>query len=226
MYCSKCGTKLADNARFCTECGTQVEAEQEKQTFHSYAVAQPPKAKKKKGCFARLISGIFGAFAALVLLVILIPTDSDKPASSTQKVASTKPTATVSVTATPEVEPQTTVSKETVEGLKVILKAAASDVYSFFDVTGDETGFTLTIASAGLTQAVALAQADTTGSLLPAWEESKTSLMNLYEQTYALIEQAGMKEPALMINVVNDLNHDYTLLAIIDHQIVYDVLAE
>ena len=177
------------------------------------------KQKKKQGCFSQFVTFIF-VFVALVVIM----TGNDKDESGT--TSAPEPTAAVSVTATPEVEPQTTVSKETVEGIKVILKAAASDVYSFFDVTGDETGFTLTIASDGLTQAVALAQADITGSLLPAWEESKTSLMNLYEQTYALIEQAGMKDPALMINVVNDLNHDYTLLAIIDHQIVYDVLAE
>lgn len=219
MYCSKCGTEISANARFCTECGTAVEIIDEQ------TESQPAKRKKKKkGCFSRFLSGVFGAFAALVLLVILIPTDSDKPASSVENESSAKPTATVSATATPKAEPQTTITAERIEFIKNTLKEALSQ-YSYSEVSGDQTGFTITVASDGLAEAIAITKEHPTQEYKAIWEENKQILLESYEKTYSILETAGMKDPSLMLNVVNDLNHDYILLSIINHQVVYDALA-
>ena len=220
MYCSKCGTEISANARFCTECGTAVEISNKNQ-----AVQPEKRKKKKKGCFARLVSGFFGAVAIMALLLALIPSDSSKPTTSAKKASSAKPTATVSATATPKAEPQTTITAEQIEFIKNTLKEALSQ-YSYSEVSGDQTGFTITVASDGLAEAIAITKEHPTQEYKAIWEENKQILLESYEKTYSILETAGMKDPSLMLNVVNDLNHDYILLSIINHQVVYDALEQ
>ncbi|RKJ38496.1 zinc ribbon domain-containing protein [Acutalibacter sp. 1XD8-33] len=59
----------------------------------------------------------------------------------------------------------------------------------------------------------------------PNWVEVKTALSSMYSSFTNLLETGGYPAYPVVINAINDLNHENTLLTIANGEIVYDVLA-
>ena len=81
MICPKCGAQIADDSKFCTECGKIIEqavpvvAEpmEAAPVYQPVAEMQPTQKKKKKGALIGGIAGIIGGVGAgLVALITII----------------------------------------------------------------------------------------------------------------------------------------------------------
>lgn len=244
MYCPECGTKVNDNDRFCTNCGHQLN-KQTKPDVSDFVVEQNEeeypsakklkKKKKKKSCLGRLFSTLIILFFMLFFAIGL----SGNNDSATQKGSATvKPsatpgsasnaTSTVTPTATPTISPTSTVkvSKASLVTMaKSVLEESASG-FSYCKVDGDETGFTVYVAMDGLAFELAMYQELGKNVNEEGWQEVKDSLLYAYGNARNLLNGIGLDDASLMINMLNDNNHDYTLLSIFDGRIVYDVANE
>lgn len=249
MYCSNCGTQMPDTANFCGKCGTALQhrpVERANVPPPVYQPSQPPvyqqPVKQKPGCLVRIVK-----WAAIILgILIFIGVTGDWTESSSDpgatarptavKTATAKPRATATPTAKPTATPRPTntpkptekpFGKEDVELMKTFLSAALQESYSWYDIQGDETGFTINVAGDGVAQAVTLYKSLGKGADSEDWVIVKDSFVELYNLVYQSLETFGMKDPSLMMNIVNDLNHDNYLLIVGEGgTIIYDVLAE
>ena len=232
MYCTKCGAQIPKGANFCHNCGEDVQAPA---AAHNAASQKP--IKKKPGCFARLLKTGSILFVALILCGVLFGDDTSNTqtpgTSSTPKAtvkprvtATSKPTATPKPTNTPK-PTEKPFGKEDVELMKTFLSTALQKSYSWYDIQGDETGFTINVANDGGAQAVARYKSLGKGADSEDWVIVKDSFVELYNLVYQSLETFGMKDPSLMMSIVNDRNHDNYLLIVGEGgTIIYDVLAE
>src|SRR5260370_30915782 len=80
MYCNRCGTQLAENARFCFACGNQLA-----ENLNSELLPPPPKQKESKGKWEmRLI--IIGLVSVVIVIfaATIIPKLVAQPAATSQ----------------------------------------------------------------------------------------------------------------------------------------------
>ena len=64
------------------------------------------------------------------------------------------------------------------------------------------------------------------GSDHESWFQMKEGMKTLYNSLDNLLDSEGYKDTTLVLNVLNDLNHDNVLLTMADGVFVYDLLAE
>lgn len=249
MYCPNCGTKVNDKDHFCMNCGQKLDqtAEpaaaapiDEQYKVEEVSAKRPKKKKKQKSCIGRLFTFLM---VCCILLIAFASVFGGSPSNESPNVSATvKPTAThtASVTSKPTAKPTATpkptntpeptdapITAEDVEAIKNYLSVLLNESYSYYDISGDETGFTINVSGDGLAEAVSLYKAVGRGADSPDWVFLKDSFVDLYKKVYQSLETFGMKDPALMMSVVNDQNHEYYLLIVADGgRIIYDVLAE
>ena len=173
-------------------------------------------AKNKKGC----LPGILAAFAIIVILGLIGGGESE----SADNEVETNGVAQEEVQqAVEDAAPAADVDPETI---MATLKAAYGEEFDYFNIEGDETGFTIYIGINGLAADTAVAKAAGYDETYEPWAESRAAIESLYDSTYEFLETYGMKNPSLMICVVNDSNTENILLVVYMGEIVYDVMAE
>lgn len=255
MYCPNCGTKVNDKDHFCMNCGQKLDQTPkpdeedsfgEKYEVEEVSAKRPKKRKKKKSCLGRFFSFLITFCLLLIFLALAIGGSSTnespkvsgtvKPTTTHTDAATSKPTVKPTATSKPTATPKPTntpeptdapITAEDVEAIKNYLSVLLNESYSYYDISGDETGFTINVSGDGLAEAVALYKSLGKGTDSEEWVLLKDSFVYLYNRVYEALETFGMKDPALMMSVVNNQNHDYYLLVVANGgTIVYDVLAE
>lgn len=83
MFCSKCGTKLDDNALFCPNCGTKTKAVVN-QAPNPMSTQAP--VKKKSGMAIIGIIVVILALVAVALFVFIKPGDPQKAGSPVKEL--------------------------------------------------------------------------------------------------------------------------------------------
>lgn len=79
-FCSNCGNELEKEHKFCPECGTKISASKnQNKEIKKSVVSQTSAADDDKQLDPKVIFGIFGAGAVLILIIFLVTGTFDSP---------------------------------------------------------------------------------------------------------------------------------------------------
>lgn len=109
--------------------------------------------------------------------------------------------------------------------MAAVLESILRESYTGCQVTSENGDITADIWSDGLGDAVdAIREAG--GSFADeSWMMAKDAVVLMSRSFRGLMDEAGLEESVLTVNVLNDLNREKTLLSVRDSTIVYDTLA-
>ena len=164
---------------------------------------------KKGGC---------GCSSFLLFLIVAIVIKMSMGTSSTPSTAT--------VTATPKVKAVQTAAPEktlSMQEIKTLLEESLQGAADFYAVDADGTGMLVSMAFNGMYSEIQQIVAKGNAAHNQSWQSVKTNMVGFYNSLYGLIKTAGVKNTALMLNIVNDQNHDYVLLSIVNGQVIYDI---
>lgn len=203
MNCGTCGAEIAKSAKACPHCG----------------------ARKKKPIFKKWW---FWLIIVFLIIGLLGSSGGDESAEANNETTQYETDADFTPAedesaADIEISGEETVD---VEAIKTMLESILADSFDYFNVEGDETGFTLYMATDGLAADIVAAKAAGYDETYEPWATSRDSIVGLYDSTYELLETFGMKDPSVTLIIVNDANTENYLLVVYDKMIVYDVMAE
>lgn len=205
VVCKSCGMDIAKSAKACPHCG----------------------AKNKKPIFKKWW---FWLIIVLLLIGMIGSAGSDEGAEANNDTTQEETQQDVQAEIKEEVSNpvEETESLETVdpETIMDLIKVNAAGNFDYFNIEGDETGFTMYVGMDGLAANVATAKAAGYDETDESWAEAKESLAYMYDSIYELMETCGMKDPSLMVCVVNDANTENYLLVFYNGEVIYDVMAE
>lgn len=205
MYCKNCGKQLEENAKFCTNCGKPVSEE-------SKAEPNPEKPKKKKKAFYKR-----WWFWGIVLLYILGGISTPKSHPSTPIETTTEQTETV------RTEEET--ASLSLETLVKVFDNVAKECYEDYTLTHTDELIRIDVWKAGITAGVdAAANGDET--CLQAWNTLVEEYRNTCASMYDVAKQAGFSDVSISLNLVNEFDHDKSLLATINGVVIYDCLSD
>lgn len=177
--------------------------------------------KKKPGCFGKMIRFICLFFIFAAIFGVANNSDKDTPKPTDQQTTEFKPETTAAPTDAPTSKP--TFDPETA---KTILGAMLSESYSYHSISGDETGFVINVSAEGLGQALYLTKQSQNADLLKTWEATKQTFVYLYGNVQDFLKTSGMEKPILMMNVLNDQNHDDIVLSVYENVVIYDAITQ
>ena len=188
------------------------------------------KEKKKGGCGSIFLSVAVAFLVFCVLITGSKDKSGDDAAQTTKPAAKATATATVKATDAPKATPVPTeepINRGAVMAqLKTEVEGWLKDLFDYYYVEVDETGMIINVAMDGLAREVYAAKVAGDNWDSTAWETMRQNLLDTYNALYSLIETAGVKEPSLMLTLLNDQAHDNVFLGIAYGTIIYDVMAE
>lgn len=241
-FCPECGTPAAQSApsvsNDASAYGADLQAFPEVSGSANAAPVQrgdtkSPK-KKKNGCLIAII-------VVVVLGIIGSATggkDSEAPSSSSSDALSISQSSSAissSVSSTPadsisaasvDNNEDSSIPADTVQiGMDVvmnILRLSLSDSYGTnYTIEGDESGITLSIWQDNIAMGVAaIAQGNT--DLRENWDAMSISLQEMCRGVKESVAELGFPDTPVMVNLLNDLDHEKTLLSILDGEVIYD----
>lgn len=112
-----------------------------------------------------------------------------------------------------------------IEEIASIIEMILKENYSGCVVTCDDTGITANIWSDGVAEAVTATQLAGGDFTDENWMLAKNATVVMAQSLRELMDDAGLSDSALIVNVLNDLNQEKALLSILNTTIIYDVLA-
>ena len=153
----------------------------------------------------------------LAFLVLIGSCNKDKPTNSTQQ------TEQQSVTSNQKVETD-------VRAVNAVEKWVSSTeeslaVFNFHDIVSDESGATVSLAINDLSQKVANMQTSGYGENYEPWVEFRDAAVSLCNDLAVSADTCGLKNYSIILNVLDDQNHDITLLSINNGAITYDCMS-
>lgn len=109
--------------------------------------------------------------------------------------------------------------------MAAVLESILRESYTGCQVTSENGDITADIWSDGLGDAVAAIR-EAGGSFADeSWMMAKDAVVLMSRSFRGLMDEAGLEESVLTVNVLNDLNREKALLSVRDSTIVYDTLA-
>lgn len=147
------------------------------------------------------------------------PEDGEDPESG-EPAGSALPAADIPAVDIPETEASASAGE-----MAAVLESILRESYTGCQVTSENGDITADIWSDGLGDAVdAIREAG--GSFADeSWMMAKDAVVLMSRSFRGLMDEAGLEESVLTVNVLNDLNREKTLLSVRDSTIVYDTLA-
>lgn len=210
ISCKACGAEISKNAKYCPHCG---------------------EANKKP---------IYKKWWFWLIIVVLIVSIGNGNDDTTSDPASTTPPSTQAPTTAPTTEPTIETTEATTEPVteqETLSGAEAADLviammelsvagkFDYHKIEGDETGITLSIAMDGLAQDMVIAGYSGKDENYEPWVDVKENMVGLCNTIHDSAVQFGMDNPIIMVNVLNDQNHENILLGIMNGIVIYDALA-
>lgn len=228
MKCPNCGQEFEGN--FCPNCGTAANGSDGNTPMPDQENKKPK--KKKHGCLTAFI-------VVIVILIILGAIGSaggDSSASSSSSSSAgeaTEPTQTPSPTQQTESENSEVTSgtdstSDSSSDVTLDLMAAAFQVtlqnsFDNSDLTYDDTSITMNVWQDNVAAGALLAQQGNE-ELRDQWDDMRKNMRQMCQSSRDALDQAGLDDVSVTLNLVNDMNQDNTLLTIVDGVVVYDAV--
>lgn len=147
------------------------------------------------------------------------PEDGEDPESG-EPAGSALPAADIPAADIPETEASASAGE-----MAAVLESILRESYTGCQVTSENGDITADIWSDGLGDAVAAIR-EAGGSFADeSWMMAKDAVVLMSRSFRGLMDEAGLEESVLTVNVLNDLNREKALLSVRDSTIVYDTLA-
>lgn len=239
MTCPKCGAKIADNAVMCPHCNRFLDSkpenvDQSSTRNNSAGVTAKGKPKKKKRTVLWTVLGV------LVVLIIIGAMNGDKDSSTSKSTAknpvSTDQKESISEPAIAEVDSASTAPVDQpdqneaneytmdLDTVIAILRITLSQNFGedYYTMEYDDTGVTINVWGDGIALGAVTAISDEDAK--ESWDfmvESQTGFCDIICEQ---IESAGIENYYVMLNVLNEMDKDRTLLSILNGAVIYDAV--
>lgn len=160
-------------------------------------------------------------------------TGEDAEQETVPSVAATVPTTETTIPTTEATVPTESDAPETTENRDEALSAACSLIeislaenFSGYDVDYEDSTITVNVWQDGLALALVTAQSEDNQESKDAWETVKDNMTVMSDSIRDLIDTLELEDVMLLVNVLNDQNHDNVLLSITEGVVIYDAMAE
>ena len=142
-----------------------------------------------------------------------------------ESAGSALPAADIPAADIPAVDIPETEASASAGEMAAVLESIVRESYTGCQVTSENGDITADIWSDGLGDAVAAIR-EAGGSFADeSWMMAKDAVVLMSRSFRGLMDEAGLEESVLTVNVLNDLNREKALLSVRDSTIVYDTLA-
>ena len=202
VTCKECGEEFSKKCKKCPKCG----------------------AKNKKPFYKKV-------WFWLIVLIVL-GSLGGKSETEAEPISTTPPTIQAPTTepatepaTEPVAEEETTSRESLVDMWKMMVEMSAYGNYDYCEVSADETGAIVYLASNGFAEAVATLKAYGLDDTHEDWQTARNSLVALNKIFYEGAEGLGLDDFPVMLILVNDLNHDDMLLVIRNDEVAFDCMA-
>ena len=113
------------------------------------------------------------------------------------------------------------------ETFKSIVDMSAADNYDYYEsVITEEGALSIRVANDGIAVAALATRETQNQEMLDSWNFMRDSMVNLSKQIYDSAVEAGIKDPIIFLNVLNDQNKDNTLLMVMNGIVVSDAVLD
>ena len=170
--------------------------------------------KKKSYRQSRNIAAIL--FAASFVFVMLVGMTAPKQEKENNVVNNT-----TSETAEATKQEEQTAKQENSQSER------AADNYDYYEsVITEEGALSIRVANDGIAVAALATRETQNQEMLDSWNFMRDSMVNLSKQIYDSAVEAGIKDPIIFLNVLNDQNKDNTLLMVMNGIVVSDAVLD
>ena len=210
-------------------------------------IAAVKKKPKKRASILTIVSLIL----CMVLSPIVPDSDSDNAqeeqitttSSSSSEEQDSEPEATQTPSPAPTVSPEPEESSEpenseanegssessnlnlSMDEVGPLVEAVVSQNFDNYDVDYDDSGITINIWEDGIAAGATMA-AYGDETMQESWNELSDNMEGLCSSVSDSIEAFGIEGIPVMINVVNDANHDNVLLSVLNGVVIYDAVQD
>jgi len=227
MFCYKCGHQVADDAKFCGNCGTQLLGIDDAPPVVARNIEPmewtPSKKASRKSLFSR-----WWFWAITVLLVLGVigmsgNADTDAPSGSQLEsaVQATDDRFAQIETESPRTEPDSDPADVSVDAAIVLIENTLKENFEHFEVYHEDGIIFVNVWQDGIATA-AMVAASGDQECLASWDDLVSSQIRLSNSLYDLVQVLGLSDTTVAINVLNDLNLDNVLLTVMNGIVFYD----
>ena len=229
MFCYKCGHQVADDAKFCGNCGTQLLGIDDAppvvaRNIEPMAWVSPKQAKSKK-LFSRWW---FWAIVIVAALAVIANSDnSDTGTSSPSQLNNTvQPTEgrfSNIETAPARTESSAEPANVSVDSAIVLIENTLDDNFENFEVYYENGIIFVNVWQDGIAGAAMVASSGDQ-EFLASWDDLISSQIRLSNSLDDLVEALGLTDVSVAINVLNDMNTENVLLTVMNGIVFYDAV--
>lgn len=178
---------------------------------------QPAAKKKPNGCLVAIVAFVVIMAFGAVFGSINKGNDADAAPTATPEV-----TATAAPTEAPTAAPEASSTAEvTTESVASLVKLAAKDNFDDVDVTVDGDIITVNIKQNGIAAAYTLVAAGDADSKA-SWDELVQNQVAMCNQLKDSAHDLGRDDIVFIVQVLNDLSPDKTLVSVVDGVVYYN----
>lgn len=178
---------------------------------------QPAAKKKPNGCLVAIVAFVVIMAFGAVFGSINKGNDADAAPTATPEV-----TATAAPTEAPTAAPEASSTAEvTTESVASLVKLATKDNFDDVDVTVDGDIITVNIKQNGIAAAYTLVAAGDADSKA-SWDELVQNQVAMCNQLKDSAHDLGRDDIVFIVQVLNDLSPDKTLVSVVDGVVYYN----
>ena len=124
------------------------------------------------------------------------------------------------------VDSNNSLSQEDVDAICSAFNIIGRDAYDYYDIQYIEGIFIASVSKSGLAEIVQNLKNLGYDENLDLWVEFQDLFIELYYAHRQALDDLTFEDIDVLLNVVNDLNHDNIILSIAYGEVIYDYMAE
>lgn len=117
-------------------------------------------------------------------------------------------------------------SQEDADTICLLFNAVGCESYDYYDAQYIEDIFIVSVSNVGLAEVIQDLKMAGYNESSDLWVPFREAFVELYNGHRQFLDDSGLEEIDILLNVVNDLNPDNILLSIAFGEVIYDYMAE
>ena len=225
MYCRECGNIIDDTAKYCPECGTSI-----------YPNTQ--NVKTAKPVYRQWWFWVICAVLVVALVAVIASATGKKDTPENVSAGGTIPAPAAIVTeattepTVAEAVPETVAPVDDSASVSVsidtavaFIEASMKDSFENYEISHSDNIITINVWQEGVAVGAALAIAGDE-DCLDAWNVLLENQVYCCETILELVQTLGLKDTAVVLNVLNDDNLENVLLSTVNGIVYYNIVED